>query len=306
MINTASALSSHSCHGFRLLRSYTVAKKTTIMDIDLQQITQDISETGTTYGLKLLTALIALWLGWKVVNFLSRSLRRWFDKTDFDEALETFIHSLVSMALKVILVITCAGIAGFPTTSFVAILGAAGLAIGMALSGTLQNFAGGVLILILKPFKVGDFIETQGHSGKVRSIQICNTVINTGDNKRIILPNGPVATGSLINYSAEDKRRVDMLFSIGYNDDIDQAKGIILKLIEADSRVDNDPEPFIAVKELADSSVNIVVRVWSDAGDYWGIFYDMQENVKKAFDADGISIPYPQSDVHMHEAQPAS
>ena len=196
----------------------------------------------------------------------------------------------------------------FETTlpSFVAILGAAGLAIGMALSGTLQNFAGGVLILILKPFKVGDFIETQGHSGKVRSIQICNTVINTGDNKRIILPNGPVATGSLINYSAEDKRRVDMLFSIGYNDDIDQAKGIILKLIEADSRVDNDPEPFIAVKELADSSVNIVVRVWSDAGDYWGIFYDMQENVKKAFDADGISIPYPQSDVHMHEAQPAS
>jgi len=172
------------------------------MTIDFEQILQDITELTTTHGLKLLSALVTLWIGWKLVNFACKGLRKWLDKTDFDEALETFIHSLVSMGLKVILIITCAGIAGFPTTSFVAVLGAAGLAVGMALSGTLQNFAGGVLILILKPFKVGDFIETQGHSGKVRSIQIFNTVINTGDNKRIILPNGPVATGSLINYSA--------------------------------------------------------------------------------------------------------
>jgi small conductance mechanosensitive channel len=276
------------------------------MDIDPQQIVQDISEMGATYGLKLLTALITLWIGWKFVNFLGRALSKWFDKADFDESLQTFIHSLVSMALKAILVITCAGIAGFPTTSFVAVLGAAGLAVGLALSGTLQNFAGGVLILVLKPFKVGDFIETQGHAGKVRSIQIFNTVINTGDNKRIILPNGPVATGALINYSAENKRRVDFTFGIGYDDDIDKARSVLTSIIEADSRIDKDPEPLIAVQALADSSVNLVVRVWADTSDYWGIFFDMHENVKKAFDAEGISIPYPQSDVHLHEVKAVS
>lgn len=151
------------------------------MNIDFKEIGQQITEIAATHGLKLLSAIVTLWIGWKVVNLICKGLRTWFAKADYDEALETFIYSLVSMALKVILIITCAGIAGFPTTSFVAVLGAAGLAVGMALSGTLQNFAGGVLILILKPFKVGDFIETQGHSGKVRSIQIFNTVINTGD-----------------------------------------------------------------------------------------------------------------------------
>ena len=266
----------------------------------------DLVEIVTAHGLKLLTALSTLWIGCNVINFLSRLLESWFHKTEFDEALETFIHSLVTMALKIILVITCAGMAGFPTTSFVALLGAAGLAVGMALSGTLQNFAGGVLILVLKPFKVGDFIETQGYSGKVRRIHIFNTIINTGDNKRIILPNGPTATGALTNYSAEDKRRVDMLFGIGYDDDIDQAKNEIQKLIDADSRIDSDPEPFIAVKELGDSSVNLVVRVWADTSDYWGIFFDMHENVKKAFDAAGVSMPYPQRDVHVHEVKAAS
>ena len=274
--------------------------------INLEEILQQVSELGAHYGLKLLTALITLWIGWKVVNFLGKGLRKWFDRTEFDEALETFIHSLVTMALKIMLVVTCAGIAGFPTTSFVAVLGAAGLAVGMALSGTLQNFAGGVLILVLKPFRVGDVIETQGHTGKVRSIQIFNTIINTPDNKRIILPNGPVATGALVNYSAEDRRRVDMLFGIGYDDDIDQAKAILQRLIESDSRIDSDPEPFIAVKELADSSVNLVVRVWGSSDDYWGIFFDMHESVKKTFDQEGISIPYPQSDVHMHEVKTAS
>lgn len=272
-------------------------------NIDFDAILKQITEITTNYGLKLLTALVVLWIGWKIINLIRKAIYTWFSKADYDEALETFVYSLVSMALKIILVVTCAGIAGIPTTSFVAILGAAGLAIGMALSGTLQNFAGGVLILVLKPFKVGDFIETQGHSGTVRSIQIFNTIINTGDNKRIILPNGPVATGSLINYSAEERRRVDMLFGIGYDDDIDQAKSIIRSLIEADSRIHQDPEPFIAVKELADSSVNLVVRVWSDRGDYWGIFFDMHENVKKTFDREGISIPFPQSDVHLHQTK---
>ncbi len=273
------------------------------MNIDLAQILQQITTLATTHGLKLLSAAIALWIGWKVVNILCKGLHKWFQKTDYDEALETFIHSLASTGLKVLLIITCAGIAGFPTTSLVAVLGAAGLAVGLALSGTLQNFAGGVLILMLKPFKVGDFIETQGHSGKVRSIQIFNTVINTGDNKRIILPNGPVATGSLINYSAEPERRVDLLFGISYDDDLDLAKSTLLTLIKADPRIHQDPEPLIAVKELADSSVNLVVRVWADSSDYWGIFFDLTEQVKKTFDQKGICFPYPQTDIHLHKGE---
>ncbi len=271
------------------------------MNIDFEQITEQLTELATTYGLKILTALVTLWIGWKIVNFLCKSLDKWFQKTEFDEALETFIHSLVSMALKVILIITCAGIAGIPTTSFVAILGAAGLAVGLALSGTLQNFAGGVLMLVLKPFKIGDVIEAQGHTGKVTGIQIFNTIINTPDNKRIILPNGPVATGAITNYSAEPKRRVDFLFGIGYDDDIDQAKNTLLTLIKADPRIDSDPEPFIAVKELADSSVNLLVRVWTDTANYWGVYFDLTENVKKTFDKEGISFPYPQTDVHLHK-----
>jgi len=272
------------------------------MNINLEEILQQITELSASYGLKLLAAIVSLWVGWKIINLLCKGLDKWFAKADYDEALETFIHSLVSMALRIILVITCASIAGFPTTSFVAILGAAGLAIGMALSGTLQNFAGGVLILILKPFKVGDFIETQGHTGKVRSIQIFNTIINTGDNKRIILPNGPVATGALINYSAEDKRRVDFTFGISYDDDIRKTKDLLQAIIDADERIDKDPEPLIAVHALADSSVNIIVRVWADASDYWGIFFDTTEKVKMTFDQEGISFPYPQTAIHLHKA----
>jgi small conductance mechanosensitive channel len=273
------------------------------MDIDINALTTQAVSAITTHGTKLLIAITVFWIGWKGIKLICKAMDKWFQKAEFDEALESFILSLTSMGLKALLFVTAAGIAGFPTTSLVAIIGAAGLAVGMALSGTLQNFAGGVLILILKPFKIGDFIETQGHLGKVTSIQIFNTIINTGDNKRIILPNGPVATGAITNYSAESTRRVDFLFGIGYDDDIDQAKDVILDLIKADKRIFTDPEPFIAVKELADSSVNLVVRVWSDASDYWGIFFDLTENVKKTFDKKGISIPYPQSDVHLHSVE---
>jgi len=278
------------------------------MNIDINALTNQAVSALTTHGTKLLIALLVLSIGWKVIKFVCSSMEKWFQKADYDEALETFLLSLTGMSLKVLLVVTAASIIGIPTTSIVAIIGAAGLAVGMALSGTLQNFAGGVLLLILKPFKIGDFIETQGHTGKVTSIQIFNTVINTGDNKRIILPNGPVATGAITNYSAESTRRVDFLFGIGYDDDIDLAKETIMELIKADERIftDEDHEPFIAVKELADSSVNLVVRVWSESSNYWGIFFDLTENVKKTFDQKGISIPYPQSDVHLHRVDAPS
>jgi small conductance mechanosensitive channel len=170
----------------------------------------------------------------------------------------------------------------------------------MALSGTLQNFAGGVILLILKPFRVGDFIEAQGFMGTVKEIQIFNTILKTPDNKTIIIPNGGLSTGSMTNFSTEPLRRVDFSFGIGYGDDIDKAKGIINGLIKADSRILADPAPFVAVGELADSSVNFVVRVWADSGDYWGIFFDLTEKVKKAFDKEGVSIPFPQTDVHVY------
>ena len=191
---------------------------------------------------------------------------------------------------------------GVEMTSFIAILGAAGLAVGMALSGTLQNFAGGVMLLIFKPFKVGDFIEAQGYAGVVKEIQIFNTIITTGDNKTIIIPNGGLSTSSMVNYSTMPTRRVDWTFGIGYGDDVDKAKEVLKKLLSEDARILKDPEPFIAVSELADSSVNFVVRAWVNGADYWGVFFDMNEKVYKTFDKEGLNIPYPQMDVHIHNA----
>ncbi len=254
------------------------------------------------YGPKVLMALITLIIGWWIIKWLSRVFVRVMDKREIDPGLKSFLKSMVSILLKIMLIISVAGMVGIETTSFIAVLGAAGLAVGMALSGTLQNFAGGVMILLFKPFKVGDFIEAQGHMGTVNQIQIFNTILKTPDNKTIIIPNAKISNDSLINFSTEEQRRVDMTFGISYNDDIDKARGIITELLKADTRVLNEPaEPFIAISELADSSVNFAVRAWANASDYWGIFFDMQENVKKAFDKEGVSIPYPQTDLHLHQ-----
>jgi small conductance mechanosensitive channel len=199
--------------------------------------------------------------------------------------------------------ITALGMLGVEMTSFIAILAAAGLAVGMALSGTLQNFAGGVMILLFKPFKKGDFIEAQGHSGTVNEIQIFMTILKTPDNKTIMIPNGPLSTGSLTNYSREPRRRVDWTIGIGYGDDVDKAYEVIRRLLDGDDRILDDPEPFIAVKELADSSVNFTVRAWVNASDYWGVFFRMNEEVYKTFDKEGLNIPYPQSDVHLFKEE---
>jgi small conductance mechanosensitive channel len=185
-------------------------------------------------------------------------------------------------------------------SSFIAHLGAAGLAVGMALSGTLQNFAGGVILLILKPFRVGDYIEAQGHAGIVKEIQIFNTIFTSLDNKVIIIPNGGLSTGAMINYTKEDTRRVDFVFGIGYDDDIDKARDIIKAVAEKNELIMKDPEVFVAVLEHGDSSVNLVTRVWSKTADYWTVYFYMMEFVKKEFDKQGITIPYPQRDVHMY------
>jgi len=179
-------------------------------------------------------------------------------------------------------------------------LGAAGLAVGLALSGTLQNFAGGAMILLFKPFKVGDVIEAQGFIGKVSEIQIFNTILKTPDNKTIIIPNGGLATSSMTNYTTEPTRRVDWTFGIGYGDDVDKAKEVIKGLCDQDPRILKDPELFIAVSALADSSVNFAVRAWVNADDYWNVFFEMNEKVYKSFDREGLNIPFPQMDVHLH------
>lgn len=270
---------------------------------DVGSQTNYFLDLALAYAPKLLLALVTLVVGLWVIGLIRRWMRKVFASKDYDPSLETFLISLTSILLKVMLVISVVSMLGVKMTSFIAILGAAGLAVGLALSGTLQNFAGGVMILIFKPFVVGDYIEAQGHSGTVREIQIFNTILKTPDNKTIIIPNAPLSTGSMTNYSTEATRRVDFTFGIGYDDDIDQAKSIFKKIVEADDRVLKDPEPFIALSEMADSSVNFVVRAWVNAGDYWGFFFDTNERVKKALDEAGISIPYPQQDVHLHQVE---
>ncbi|MCB9178826.1 MAG: mechanosensitive ion channel [Flavobacteriales bacterium] len=270
--------------------------------IDLNSITTRIKELALEHGPQALLAIVVLIGGLWLIGALGRAMARVMRKREVDPSLIPFLRGLTTALLKVMLVISVIQMVGVQTTSFIAVLGAAGLAVGMALSGTLQNFAGGVMILVLKPFKVGDFIEAEGHSGTVRSIQIFHTILTTPDNKTIVLPNAPVSTNAIVNYSTEARRRVDFSFGIGYGDDIDKARTVIEGLISADRRIHQDPAPLIVVGELADSSVNLTVRVWVDSGDYWGVHFDMTEQVKKRFDAEGISIPFPQMDVHTHTA----
>ena len=262
--------------------------------------TEKLIEFSVSYGPKVIGAIIVLIIGWCAIGKIGKALKAALIKRDIDPGLVSFFGSLSGAILKVLLVLSVASIVGVETTSFVAILGAAGFAIGLALQGSLSNFAGGALIMIFKPYKVGDFIEAQGHMGVVKEIQIFVTILTSGDNKTIIIPNGPLAGGSMVNFSTQPQRRVDMTFGIGYDDDIKLAKATLEELVKADSRILDHPGNLIAVSELADSSVNFVVRVWVDAADYWGVFFDMQENVKLTFDTKGISIPYPQQDVHMH------
>ena len=251
-------------------------------------------------GPGLIAAIITLIIGLWVIKFISSLFTKALERSKVEVSLQHFLSSLVTVLLKVMLLISVASMLGINTTSFVAIIGAAGLAVGLALQGSLANFAGGVLILLFKPYKVGDFIEAQGFAGSVKEIQIFNTILKTGDNKIIIIPNGPLAGGNIINYSTMPTRRVDMTFGIGYDDDLKKAKEVLLRLIKEDSRILSDPEPMIAVSELADSSVNFTVRVWCKSGDYWGIYFDMQEKVKLTFDQEKLSIPYPQQDVHVY------
>nr|WP_321450934.1 mechanosensitive ion channel domain-containing protein [uncultured Carboxylicivirga sp.] len=260
---------------------------------------EEIQKLVITYGSKLIIGLLVLIIGLWIVGLIVKGFKRVLVSRSVDQTLIPFLVSIVGVTLKILLVISVISYLGISMTSFVAVLGAAGLAVGMALSGTLQNFAGGVILLILRPFKVGDFIEAQGYMGTVQEIQVFNTILLTPDHKKVIIPNGGLSTGAMINYSAQPTRRVDFTFGIGYGDDIDKAKQVILDVIKKNEMILTDPEPFIGVVGHGDSSVNIVTRVWANSTDYWTVYFYMMEYVKKEFDAQGVSIPFPQRDVHI-------
>ncbi|MEO8252779.1 MAG: mechanosensitive ion channel domain-containing protein [Flavobacterium sp.] len=257
-------------------------------------------DLGFEFAPKLVGGIIFLIVGLWFTGVITRAFGRSLERSRIDHSLIPFLKSLTNIVLKVLVIITVMGIIGIQMTSFVAIIGAAGLAIGMALSGTLQNFAGGVIILILKPFKIGDYIEAQNFNGTVKEISIFSTMLNTPDKKLVIIPNGPLSTGALINYSAEPTRRVDWTFGIAYGDDIENFKRALNDFIAADQRILKDPAPFMGLAALAGSSVNFTVRVWVDGPDYWDVFFDMNEKVYTQFANYNLNIPFPQMDVHVH------
>ncbi len=268
-------------------------------------LSQKALELVVSYAPKLLLALLTLVVGLWIIKGLVKVVRLSMERSKADKTLIPFMTSLVGWGLKVLLFISIASMVGVATTSFIAVLGAAGLAVGLALQGSLANFAGGVLILIFRPYKVGDLIETQGHLGVVKEVQIFNTILLSPDNKRIVIPNGAISNASLVNYSAEGNLRVDMVVGIAYESDVARAKEILKKIVEDNPLVLKDPAPQVAVSELADSSVNIIVRPWCKSTDYWTVYFETMEKAKQALEENGISIPFPQMDVHLQKAEAA-
>lgn len=257
-------------------------------------------EMAMLYLPKLLLAIFTLIIGFWIISKLAKGLEKVLSIRNVEATLQRFLSNLTSGTLKVMLIISVASMIGIETTSFIAMLGAAGLAIGLALQGSLSNFAGGVLILFFKPFKIGDVVDAQGYVGVIKEIQIFNTIITTMDNERVIIPNGILSNGPIKNLFAESDRRVDMTFGISYDDDLLKAKEVIRQLVHNDQRLlEQEKGHEIYVSAHADSSVNLLVRVWCQSENYWGVYFDMHENVKLAFDQEGITIPYPQRDVHM-------
>lgn len=250
------------------------------------------------YGLKILGAVLALIIGLWIIKLVLKTIGKGFEKRNVDASLRPFLLSLISFGLKVMLFIAILSTIGIEMTSFVALLGAAGLAFGMALSGALQNFAGGVVILIFKPFKVGDYVDAVGYAGIVKEIQIFNTILLTVDNRTVIIPNGKVYAESLINYTKEKTRRIDLTFGIAYDTSVETAREIIMSVIERNEKILKDPACFIGLAELADSSVNLTVRPWVKTEDYWPVYFWVNEEVYKAFNEKGITIPFPQMDIH--------
>jgi small conductance mechanosensitive channel len=268
----------------------------------METLLENAKDLLTQYGPIIVKVLATLLIGWFAARILTSIARRAMIRAKVDATVVGFAGNLLYAALLTLVVITALGKLGVPTGSFIAVVGAAGLAVGFALQGSLANFAAGVLLIIFRPFKVGDFVEAAGVSGVVEDVQVFATALKSPDNKRIIVPNSAITGSNITNYSAKETRRVDLVFGIGYGDDIKKAKDILEDLLAQDDRVLKDPAPTVAVLELADSSVNIVARPWVKTADYWSVHFDTTEAVKLAFDKEGITIPFPQQDVHMHQA----
>jgi small conductance mechanosensitive channel len=251
--------------------------------------------------INIVMAIVIYIIGQFVVGILINGFGKVMARSKYDDMLMDFVKAILKTVLMLFVIVTSLNQMGVNTTSLVAILGAAGLAIGLSLQGSLQNFAAGVMLLVFKPFKAGDFIEAGGATGVVKGISIFTTIMTTADNKQIIVPNGGIYAGNITNYSAKQTRRVDMVVGIGYDSDLKKAKEILKEMVAGDNRILKDPAPTVAVAELAESSVNFVVRPWVASGDYWGVKFDFNEAVKLRFDAEGISIPFPQMDVHVHK-----
>jgi len=268
----------------------------------MQALTMKAYELGLEYTPKLLLTIITLLVGLWLIGAIGRVMQTSMEKSKVEPTLIPFTTGLVTWGLKVLLLVSVASMIGIATTSFIAVLGAAGLAIGLALQGSLANFAGGVLIMVFKPYKVGDLIESHGHLGVVKEVQIFNTILTSPHLKQIIIPNGTTSNGSIINYSVEGKIRVDLCVGIAYDENISKAKTVLMEVMNKHDKVIQDPAPFVGVLELADSSVNLAVRPHCHPDHYWDVFFDVNEAMKVALDENNISIPFPQRDVHMTKA----
>lgn len=265
-------------------------------------IAEKAQTQGVEFGGKALVAIAIFIVGRIIARMISKTMRNVMQKQEVDKILETFVSNLAYWVLMTFVIIAAINHLGIQTTSLIAVMGAAGLAIGLALQGSLSNFAAGVLIVIFRPYRVGDFVEAAGISGAVVQVQILTTVLKTPDNKQIIVPNSEIMSSIITNYSANDTRRVDMTVGVSYDDDLDKVRKTLQELVDADERILKDPECLIAVSELADSSVNFHVRPWVKTEDYWGVYFELTENIKKRFDQESISFPFPQQDVHLYQA----
>jgi small conductance mechanosensitive channel len=260
------------------------------------------SGTLVALGKNIIVAILIYYIGRFIIKLVVGGLRKVMQRQNVDKTLETFVCNLVRIALLVMVIIAAIGALGIQTTSFIAIFGAAGLAVGLALQGSLSNFAAGVLIVLFRPYRVGDFIEAAGIAGSVEQVQILTTILKTPDNKQIIVPNSQIMDSIITNFSANETRRVDLTVGVSYDDDIDKVASTLRELIDADERILRDPECLIKVQALADSSVNFIVRPWVKTADYWGVYFDLTEAIKKRFDKEDITFQFPQQDVHVYKA----
>ena len=265
----------------------------------LALVTQQLIDSGIQAGGHILKAVIVFLVGRFLIRMLNRLVRRLMDKRNVDISIKTFVRSLVNILLTVLLIVSVVGALGVETTSFAALLASAGVAVGMALSGNLQNFAGGLVILLFKPYKVGDWIDAQNVSGTVKEIQIFHTILTTADNKLIYVPNGALSSGVVTNYSNQTTRRVEWIVGVDYGEDYNKVEKVVREVLAADKRILDDPAPFIALHALDASSVNVVARVWVNSADYWGVYFDINKAIYATFNEQGINFPFPQLTVHQ-------